>query len=316
MFVNGKVLMEDVARQLLRAIRGKRSQLAFARRLGYRGNPIPKWEGGHRFPTAVETLRACGVVGIDVDGAVAAFHPSAAPAWRREDPSAWLDVLRGDASQVDLAGRAGVSRQAVGRALRGDSEPRLPEWLRLVEAATGRVADLVAQLVDIDEVPALVEQVALRRSVRQLAFDQPWSPAVLAFLDTLPAGRRSRGLVGRLAQALLLDESQALALLDEVERSGALDAAAHGVGLTVDVAPTVEEHRRLRAHWAQVAADRVAGGSDDVFSFNVFALSRADLQRVQDLQRAFFREVRGVVAGSSPEVAAFLTIQTGSFDPA
>jgi hypothetical protein len=32
------------ARQLLRAMRGRRSQVAFARRLGYRSNPITDWE--------------------------------------------------------------------------------------------------------------------------------------------------------------------------------------------------------------------------------------------------------------------------------
>ena len=50
--------MELAARQLLRALRGKRSQVAFSRRLGYRGNPIADWEAGRRTPTAQEMLRA------------------------------------------------------------------------------------------------------------------------------------------------------------------------------------------------------------------------------------------------------------------
>ena len=66
--------MDLVAQQLLRAVRGKRSQVAFARRLGYRGNPIADWEASRRAPTAAEALRACELSGIDVAAAFARFH--------------------------------------------------------------------------------------------------------------------------------------------------------------------------------------------------------------------------------------------------
>jgi hypothetical protein len=77
--------MEEAARQLIRALRGSRSQVALARRLGYRGNVVAKWEGGQRFPTFGEVLRACGRVGIDVPSALARFHAPSASAWRPED---------------------------------------------------------------------------------------------------------------------------------------------------------------------------------------------------------------------------------------
>ena len=64
---------ELVARQVLRAIRGRRSQVAFSRRLGYRGNAVADWEAGRRFPTAARFLEACERAGIDVAGALYAF---------------------------------------------------------------------------------------------------------------------------------------------------------------------------------------------------------------------------------------------------
>lgn len=63
--------MEAAAQQFLRALRGKRSQRAFARRLGYRGNPMTDWEHGRRYPTAQEALRAAARVNIDVRAAFA-----------------------------------------------------------------------------------------------------------------------------------------------------------------------------------------------------------------------------------------------------
>ena len=311
----GKVDFDRVACQLLRALRGRRSQVAFARRLGYRSNPIAKWEGGHRFPTAAETFRACAVVGVDASAAAAAFHPAAAGAWRADAPGAWLAALKGDTPQARLAARSGLSRQQVGRALRGDSQPRLPAFLALVEAAPGRAADWVALLVDIAAVPALAREVAARRAVRRLAFDHPWSPAALAILEALPPGAPAAEARAALAARLPLDAAAVEALWAAIEASGALAGVADRPALTVDVAPTREEHRALRAHWAAASAARVASPAPaDVFSFNVFAVSREDLAHLQALQRAFFREARGVIAGSRPEVAAFMTLHTAALE--
>lgn len=306
-----KLPAELVARQLLRALRGSRSQVAFSRRLGYRGNPVARWEGGSRFPSASELVRACTVVRVDAGAASRTFHPPAADAFDAERLGPWLTALAGDASRADLAARSGLSRQQVGRALRGDADPRVPELLLLIEAATGRVADWVAALVDIGSVPALAARVSLARSVRRLAFEEPWSPALLALLDARPAADPET----LASEALGLAPAEARALVAAVERAGGLDAAIRHAPLTVDVASTAEEHRRLRVHWARVGAERVASGVEgDVFSYNVFAVSRGDLARIRELQRAFFREVRSIVAGSEPEVAALLTVHTSVFD--
>ena len=86
--------VERVASEFLRALRGKRSQLAFARRLGYRGNPITDWERGARFPTAVEALRAAARANIDVAAAFRRFAP---------DVPALLEALRGAYPEAECA---------------------------------------------------------------------------------------------------------------------------------------------------------------------------------------------------------------------
>jgi transcriptional regulator with XRE-family HTH domain len=110
--------MERAASQLLRALRGSRSQIAFARRLGYKRNPICDWENGRSYPTAVETLRAAGVAGVDVAGAFAAFATLEVPppeGFDTEALAAWLDRLRGAMPIGEVAERTGVSRFVVSR---------------------------------------------------------------------------------------------------------------------------------------------------------------------------------------------------------
>ena len=43
---------ERVARELVVALRGRRSRLGLSRRLGYRSNIVRRWEAGECFPTA------------------------------------------------------------------------------------------------------------------------------------------------------------------------------------------------------------------------------------------------------------------------
>ena len=49
-------------------------------------------------------------------------------------------------------------------------------------------------------------------------------------------------------------------------------------------------------------------------SYNVFAVSRADLERIREAHVRYFMEVRAIVADSAPEVAALVNIQLLSFE--
>lgn len=295
--------MELVARQLLRAVRGERSQIAFARRLGYRGNPVADWEAGRRFPTAEEALRACERVGIDVPGAFARFHPVAAPALARGLP-AWMEELRGRTSIAEVAARADRSRFAVARWLSGQAKPRVPDWLRLVEALTGRVSDLVDALVGIDGVPALAGEHAARMASRRLAFEEPWTEAVLRVVET---GTSTPAAV---AAVLGIGEADAARCLDKLALTRLVREGAVTGTLTVDTRAVPA----LREHWARVGLDRLQAGAAGVYSYNVVSVSRADLARIEELHRAYFRQVRAIVAASEPaEVVALVNVQLVPF---
>ena len=69
-----------IAREFLTELRGKRSQVAWSRRLGYRSNVAYAWESGRRWPTAAETLRACARARIDVPAALTRFYGNP-PGW-------------------------------------------------------------------------------------------------------------------------------------------------------------------------------------------------------------------------------------------
>lgn len=308
---------EGSAAEFLRALRGDRSQRAMARRLGYRANPVTDWEHGRRFPTAEEALRAAHRLGVDVKGAFDRFHPTSLREESRGkyDLANWLDAVRGSTPVRQLAARAGLSPFAVGRWLRGDARPRLPDFLRVLDAATGRVPQFVAGLVDIATVPSLRKRYEAAEAARRAAYDAPWTEAILRVLESVAYRKLARHEDQWIAERLGLS-------LDEVGKSIALLTMAGAIerrrGLlcpadtsSVDTRGEPERARRLLEHWCDVArAHCRLGHPVDLVGYNVCGLSREDYARVRDLLRRTFREVRSIVAASEPtEVVALLNLQ-------
>ena len=300
----------SASRELLREIRGKRSQVAFSRRLGYKSNVAADWEGGHRAPTATVLLYALERVGIDVSTGFETFHAGSAPAVE-EGIDAWLRALQGSARQSEIARRFGVSRHRIRRWMSGEAEPRVPEFLGLIQALTGRAPDWVAAFVPIEEVPSLHGQFLAARAAARLIYDHPWSAAVRVLIDS--DAYRADPTDAFLAAALRLDPETLGATLDALLASGLArregERLAPNSSFTADARASEEDQRRLKAHWARVAADRLEDPhEEDLVSMNLFAVSHADLEKVRQLQRAYFRELRSLVAASQPEEAAALVL--------
>lgn len=316
---------ELTASQFLRALRGKRSQLAFSRRLGYRSNVACDWEAGRRFPTAARTLRNCAVLRLPVDAALAAFQPACLPALRdgkRFRPGRWLDVLRGGTSVATLALRTGYSRYAIARWLSERAEPRLPAFLHLVEAITGRVSDLVEALVPIEQIPELLERHRRRAAAKRLAFDLPWTEAVLRVIETAGYQHGSSHEPGVIARRLGISTAEEAAALRRLEDAGVVSLSEGRYrdvqALSIDMTASPQDLQKLKTHWAQVALQRIAAPQPgDWLGYNVISISEADLERVRDVMRKAFREIRALTAASNPiETIALLNMQLISWaDP-
>lgn len=310
--------MDRIASEVIRALRGRRSQLAFSRRLKYRSNVVADWEQGRRFPTAAEFLRAAQVVGVDLPGAFLRFHAASAAALGGGDDAGvarWLDELRGQSTVQDLAARSGFSRHALGRWLSGRTRPRLPDFLHLVDVLTGRVQDLIAELVDVREIPALAKRVERAAASRTVGLEEPWALPVMLAIETRGYMALERHDSAWLARYLGLPEPRVRACVARLEEAGVIRAHkgryVAGAPLTIDTRAHPEAGRSLKRHWLMVGMDRVGQPKEgDILAYNLFAVSRADLDHIRSLQRSFFREVRGIVAASEPsESVALLNLQ-------
>jgi transcriptional regulator with XRE-family HTH domain len=310
---------ELVARQLLRALRAHRSQVQWSRWLGYQSNVAYAWESGRRYPTAAEALRAARRGGLDVNAALQAFYGKVPPWTDTHDPctpegvAALLDDLRGQVSITDLARRAGLSRHSVSRWLSGRTQPRLPDFLGLVEAASLRMVDLVVALVGPEAVPSLRAAWERLEARRAGAARFPWLQAVLRVLELERYRARPAHDDDWVARQLGIEADQVRASIEFLLHTGQVRRRDDHIVpevFSVDTRGRPEVSRALKSHWTRVAAERIDASAPGQFSYNVFTVSEADFERIRQLHLDYFRALRAIVAESEPgEVVAVANVQ-------
>lgn len=306
----------QVAMELVRAVRGARTQKSLSRALGYRSNVLFSWESGRDAPSARKFFRLVRLTGAPPLQRLAGFGrplPSICPS-HREGMREYLNLIAGNRTRRDLALHLGRDRFAVGRWFRADSEIPLPEFLQVVELCTLALVDFIACLVDPRSLPSIAPLYARIEAARQAASEMPWSHAIVHMVD-LPAYKAlPRHQVGWFASRLGIsvgDETQCLELLVRMGRLALTSGRyASTEDLSVDVRRDPEVTRKLASFWMARGAERVLIPGQGRFAFNTFGICRKDFDRLKDLQSRYFAELRAIVGESrAPELVAVATFQ-------
>jgi hypothetical protein len=302
---------EKLTVELVRALRGKRTQTGFSRALGYRSNIVHRWETAQCAPRAARFLSLClrlKPATVDLFPAflkrTPSWHDARAP-FGPSSVAAFLRELRGKAPIAHLAQHTGYNRYQIGRWLAGKAEPRLPEFLALVEAESRRLPDLLAALVDPGNLPSVAARWKQTLRAREAAYSSPISHAVLRALE-LESYRKQppAQACSWLSQQLGISREEVEAGLAVLHTSGQVKKRAgrfvpHRV-LSVETSHDPERARALKASWAELALGRLRAGLPGFHGYSVFATSRAGLTRLRELELEYVRGMQSVIASAEP----------------
>jgi DNA-binding phage protein len=316
-----------LASELLKSLRGRRSQNAFSSWLGYSSNVQYLWESGRAFPRASRFFQIAERTSHPVRAAVLRLY-ARPPAWLSEfelatprGVAALLADLRGSRSILEIAKATGQNRFTVSRWLKGEVEPRLPDFLRVLQAVSLRLLDFIAGLVDPARLPSQAAAWRRLEAARRSAYDSPLSHAVLRALELEAYRALPRHVAGWIAQRLGISreqEDESLKLLRETGQIRRRRGRWQVVESTlVDTHRDPAGARRLREFWAQQSVEHLKAHPDTAFAYNLFSVSRQDLERIRALHRSYFRELRAIVAQSSPaQAVALVSMSLAELGPA
>ncbi len=314
-----------VGAELLRALRGRRSQAAFSRRLGFHSNVPYAWEAGRRFPTAAGLFRTAQLAGRDWRAGLEQFFRTA-PEWLSQTDLAQpegvvllLNELRAGARIKDIASRTGFSRFAISRWFGGATQPRVPDFLHLVEATSLRLLDFLAALCDPAQLPSVAQDWKQLEAHRRVAYEVPWSQAVLRVLELEAYRRLPAHPSGCIADIIGIEPEEEARCLEVLQATGQIRKQdgrwVPDRVLTLDTRRDEAAGRRLKQWWAQVGLERLQAGSSGHFSYNLFTVSERDYQRIQELHANYFQGMRQIISQSgSSERVVLANLQLFSLD--
>ena len=310
---------EAIGAEWVRGVRGKRSQAAFSKRLGYASSVVHRWEQGSAWPTASRFLQACERNGKDVGAAYSAFFHRT-PSWLQQHEAtspgavaAFLRQLRGKTKIDALCELSGYSRYQIARWFKAETEPKLPEFLRLTEACSRRSLDFIATLTDPNTLPAARERWTQLQRMREAAYEDSWSHAVLRALE-LEEYVEVDDVELWLTAVVGIPLEQVRRALHVLEQSGQItrDGTRWSRLPTTSVTTGGDPAMRglLTQAWTKVAYERMRRKAPGHFGYSLFSVSRADLRRIRELQVAYLREMQSIIAQSAPnECVGLLCLQ-------
>jgi len=319
---------EVLSKQLIRALRGRRSQVALSRRMKCKSNVLYTWESGRRWPTAAVFFRLAERVGVDVSDGIASFlgtMPEDLDGRDFAEPAtvaSFLSHLREGTTIVELARRVGTNRVSLARWLKGEAEPRLPELLRVVDASSLRLLDFVAIFTSPSELDEARQDWQVLEAQREVAYNLPWSHAVMRVLELESYKKLGEHRPGFIASKLGIEPEEEERCLQALAESKLIAKRRKRwvitQVLTVDTRQNPDAGRQLKRHWANVGMGRLPAlepRENDLFSYNLFTVSERDFEHLRELHIAYYQELRRVIEASKPaERVALVNLQLMRLD--
>lgn len=297
-----------LTRELFAELRGKTPQPKFSKALGYASNVATSWENGRRTPEVTALLRAALVAGIDLRPRLREFFREGPPELARcrlGSPRTTQLLVRhlvAGHTKRELAARIGVNRSSIGRWCNGSTDPKVPEFLRLVAVCTQRLLDFVGVFCSPSKLDSTRAAHRALVAQRRVAYDMPFSHAVLRALE-LDGYRAAKAHSSAwLGERLGLTETEVDRQIAVLEEAGQVRFEAGrwvpAELLTVDTREDPERDRALKIHWAETALQRMKDGSfasDGLFSYNLFAISNEQYEAIRQLHLEYYHRVRALV---------------------
>lgn len=320
---------ETMASELVRAIRGNRTQRSLGRKAGFTSNVLYSWEAGRSSPAASVFFRlaAIGRAGIfERINRFAATHVRTVDAHQLPTPdgvSKFMRELAADEPIAALARDVDSDRTTVTRWLDGRTEPRLPDFLRFVQRTTHRILQFVEIFTDPLQLRSTSAAFQSLVAQQRIASERPMSHAVLRALelaayDSVRISDQSAfiskqtGISASEAESLLIALHEANLIHECDGKWRPKDV------MTVDTRKTIERDVELKRFWMDLARSRLDAkrlNQTSLFSYNLFAVSSHSYEQIRSLHLDYYERVRRIVVSDShPQRVALLSLQLLALD--
>jgi hypothetical protein len=285
-----------IAQQVVRLCRGRRSQMALSRRLGFAANQLYRWESGLRGIVWKDFVRMCHQCSKPV---AESLRYSLGFAQSPGDAKALVSFLLGNISTTDASVHLGISRQIIGRWRRGETEPELKDILLLMERIQGRLMEFILGLLPGAQIEEMADELKRVEREKDLRQKFPMSTLVCALINSELYRRypsHKKGVVAEWFGISLVDEIRLLDLLVEVGalqmRDGRFETLPQGLELSSN---DPRASLRMRHYWSRFAPAMLSKLNEppqaSLFGWTVLSVSDSAFDQIRDRMREAYSQI-------------------------
>ncbi len=295
------VKAKSVAQDLLRGLRGRRSQQFLNRRLNFRSNQVHKWETGQNQISWEMFIHVCTVRSVAIDRLLLnAFLFHSPP----ERIDLLLQHLLPKAELKTHASSLGVSPQTLRRWYKGESDLGLATILQIFSLLPGQAENFVIRLCEAATCLPPEQLQSWPGSPLEILFRHPIAGALTAALELDEYISQTSHPTGWLAQKLGSTEDEIESALHALQEVGAIrQAGIHyaSENLTIDTSGANPSSRlRLRGYWFDrfvraIGLRKLSLAGRSQLTYFVHALSEDGRHEIKGLLQAFYRDVDRVI---------------------
>lgn len=249
--LKGTMEIKNIKKELLKQIRGKRSQAQLSRILKYGFNQVYRWEADLTRLLWTDFIRICEVCKVGIKASLEesiVFYDD----FKRAD--LLVQHIVGNKQIVKLADEIKISRFILSDWIKGKSEPTLDGILQLL-ASRDLLLNFIDSLTNVEAVSTpLKEKIKAKKKALNYLYENPLAGAVLACMELSSYLRLDKHSVGFIAKKMgisIQDEENILLQLKNLGLIKNVNGKYQKVEVNFNSRGDFSGEQKLRRFWTE-----------------------------------------------------------------
>lgn len=246
--------------QILKAMRGTRSQIQISRALGYKHNQVYRWESNRTKITWRDFVRFTKICEAPLAEALEKLLLFTGTPYRYDK---LILQLAGNTNRAALASQLGCSAYMLSRWMNRRTEPSLENILKMIQVCSNALFETLDVVVGCDLIPLIKEESRLRRLERQLYFENPAAAAVVRCLELEEYSRQHVHEEGYVAKKLGISLADEKFLIHKLKECGAIVSIKSKLSVknrNLNTRRNFFESMTHHKYWLQFQTDAIESG--------------------------------------------------------
>lgn len=306
-------------RELLRSIRGQKSQNFINRKLNFHYNQVYRWESGYTSISWTNFLKFASACKVDVDLALKKIILYSNKSDRYD---LLVRHLVGDTSIKTISKLLGKSRFTVGRWLNKQSEPSLDDILSLIHLQALVLGEFLEAMVPLDQLSTLGPDLKLPLIQKKLFYSDPRIAAVIRCFelkDYLALRVHKEGFIANKLGISIASEIELLKKLTNTKVIRKTNGKYIVQLVRIDTRGDFIGNTNIKKYWTQAAYNYLQQlnepSTEAIFGYHVFSASAQVCAEIKKEMLDFQARIKALIGTDREPAENLLVLNFQVFNP-